>query len=73
MTETYYRTGNYKPDHSAFGGKVYDYDFDGYHSMTDITNRILSDLKFDNACRKNCENRDRKKNLRKEFRNTYGK
>ena len=65
MTETYYRTENYKPDHSAFGGKVYDYDFDGYNSIADITNRILSDLKFDNACRKNSENRDMKQKFKK--------
>ena len=52
MTKNYYRTGNYKPDHSTFGGYVYDYDFNGYTSMNDIAARIESDLRFDKQCRK---------------------
>ena len=68
MTNNYYTTGNYKPDYSTFGGKVYNYDFDGYNSMADIAKRIASDLKFDEQCRKNVKNK-----YRKEFINTYGK
>ena len=52
MTETYYRTGNYKPDHSTCGSVIFNYDFDGYVSMTSVAERIISDWKFDEYCRK---------------------
>lgn len=51
MTETY------KPDHSTFGGIIYDYDFDGYLSMSDIAKRIEQDKKLDKLCRKNANKR----------------
>ena len=57
MTNNYYTTGNYKPNHSTFGGKIYNYDFNGYTSISDITERIISDRKFDEQCRKNIQNR----------------
>ena len=65
MTKNYYRTGNYKPDHSTFGGVIYNYDFDGYVSMRDMAERIISDWKFDERCRKNVLNRDRNKDHKK--------
>ena len=65
MTRNYYRTGNYKPDHSTFGGVIYNYDFDGYVSMRDMAERIISDWKFDERCRKNVLNRDRNKDHKK--------
>ena len=65
MTRNYYRTGNYKPDRSTCGSKIYNYDFDGYTSMSDMVKRIISDWKFDDDCKKNAENRDRKKNYKK--------
>ena len=65
MTRNYYRTGNYKPDHSTFSGIIYSYDFDGYVSMSDMTERIISDWKFDEKCRKNAENRHKNKNYKK--------
>lgn len=66
-TENYYRNRirNYKPNHSTFGGKIYNYDFDGYTSMNDIAKRIVSDWKFDEQCRKNIENINRQKNNQK--------
>ena len=65
MTRNYYRTGNYKPDRSTCGSKIYNYDFDGYVSITSMAERIISDWKFDYNCKKNAENRDRKKNYKK--------
>ena len=65
MTRNYYRTGNYKPDHSACSSVIYNYDFDGYVSMTSMAERIISDWKIDDKCRKNIENRDRNKKYKK--------
>ena len=61
MTRNYYRTGNYKTDHSTCGSLIYNYDFDGYVSISTIAERIISDWKFDEKCRKNIIN---KKNVR---------
>ena len=47
MARNYYTTGNYKPDHSTCGSNIYNYDFDGYISMADMAERIISDWKFD--------------------------
>ena len=57
MTRNYYRTGNYKPDHSTCGSVIYNYDFDGYVSMTSMAERIISDWKFDEKCRKAAKNK----------------
>ena len=65
MTRNYYTTGSYKGDHSTCGSVIYNYDFDGYVSMNDMAERIISDWKFDEQCRKNAENRDRNKNYKK--------
>ena len=62
----YYVTHNYT-DYSSFGGNVYNYDFDGYISMSDMASRILSDMKFDKKCRKNLNDKKKGKD------NTYGK
>ena len=64
MTRNYYTTGNYKPDHSTCGSAIYNYDFDGYVSITDMAERIISDWKFDEQCKKNMENRNRNKNYK---------
>lgn len=66
MTENFYKTGNYKTDHSTFGGMIYKGDFDTYHSLSDIASRILSDTSFDKQCKKDTENRNRQKDYRKE-------
>ena len=65
MKRNYYTTGNYKPDHSTCGSLIYNYDFDGYVSMTSMAERIISDWKFDEERRKDAENRDRNKNYKK--------
>ena len=65
MKRNYYTTGNYKPDHSTCGSKIYNYDFDGYVSITSMAERIISDWKFDEERRKDAENRDRNKNYKK--------
>ena len=57
MTRNYYRTGNYKPDHSTCGSVIYNYDFEGYVSMTSMAERIISDWKFDEKCRKATNNK----------------
>ena len=60
MARNYYTTGNYKPDHSTCGSKIYNYDFDGYTSMSDMVERIISDWKFDKKCRKLVNNNIKK-------------
>ena len=65
MTKSNITSSNYKVDHSTCGSKIYNYDFDGYTSMSDIVKRIISDWKFDDDCKKNAENRDRNKNYKK--------
>ena len=60
LTTTFNRTGNYKPDHSTCGSKIYNYDFDGYVSMSDMAERIISDWKFDERCRKLANNNIKK-------------
>ena len=55
MTENYYTTGNYKPDHSTCGSKINNYDFGGYVSMADMAESIISDWKFDEQRRKDIE------------------
>ena len=56
MTRNYYRTGNYKPDHSTCDIVIYNYDFDGYVSMKDMGERIISDRKVDERRRKDIKN-----------------
>ena len=65
MKRNYYTTGNYKSDHSTCGSVIYNYDFDGYVSMADMAERIISDWKADEKCRKNAESRDNNKNYKK--------
>lgn len=56
MTRNYYRTENHKSDHFTCGSVIYNYDFDGYVSMVSIAERIISDWKFDEKCRKLANN-----------------
>ena len=67
MTTTFYRTGNYKPDHSTFGGIInfsdFCTDYNGSEKSKSCAERIMSDWKFDEQCRKNAENRSRNKKL----------
>ena len=63
MTENYYRTRNYKPNHSTFGGIITNADFntngrkDNPDSISSVVKDIISDWRFDEQCRKNIENR----------------
>ena len=57
MTKSNITLSNYKVDHSTCGGKICNYDFDGYVSMADMAERIISDWKFDERCRKLATNR----------------
>ena len=56
MTRNYYTKRNYRTDHSTCGSAIYNYDFEGYVSMEDIAERIISDWKFDEKCRKLAKN-----------------
>ena len=60
MTRNYYTTESYKGDHSTCGSVIYNYDFDGYVSMTSMAERIISDWKFDKRCKKNVEGINKK-------------
>ena len=70
MTRNYYTTGNYKPDHSTFGGTINLSDFCTDHHRSEKSkswaDRIVSDWKFDEICRKNIEARNKTKNYKKE-------
>lgn len=65
-TRNYYTTTCNHENHSTFGGYIYNYDFDGYNSLSSIADRIISDLNFDYMCKQNAINRDRNKNYKKE-------
>ena len=61
----YYTPSNYA-DHTKFGGTICASDFcTDYEGTRNIANRIASDWKFDEQCRKNALNRDRAKKLQK--------
>ena len=73
-TRNYDKKLNNYENHTRFGGYVRSSDFDiypslkdpnGYHTMTDIAERIISDWKFDEQCKKNAENRDKTKKYKK--------
>ena len=69
MTRNYYTTGNYKTDHSTFGGTINFSDFCTDYNRSEKSKswaeRIVSDWKFDEQCRKNALSRDRNKNYKK--------
>ena len=51
---------NFNKDHITCGSRIYNYDFDGYVSMTSMAERIISDWKFDEKCRKLANNNIKK-------------
>ena len=57
-TTNYYTSSNYA-DHSTFGGILYNFDYDGCHTLKSMSDRIIADWKFDEKCRKNAENRNK--------------
>ena len=48
-TENIYNTNN------TFGGKLSNYSFDGHSTMREIAENIISDMKFDELCKRNIE------------------
>lgn len=53
---------NYKQDHSRFGGTIYLGDFEtdyrgDNHELSTIAQRIASDMKFDERCKRDAINR----------------
>ena len=70
-TRNYYTTPSNYTDHTTFGGVIYNYDFDGYSSISDIASRIIADKRFDEQCKQDAANRDRNKNYKKGT-NWYG-
>lgn len=64
--KNYYTTSSNYADHTRFGGTICASDFcTDYEGTRNIASRIASDWKFDERCRKNAENRDRAKKLKK--------
>ena len=58
MPNEFYRTGNYKVDHTTFGGIIYQSDFNtDYSGNTNangsvVASKIASDWRFDGLCKK---------------------
>ena len=58
MPKEFYRTGNYKVDHTTFGGLIYQSDFNtDYSGNTNangsvVASKIASDWRFDESCKK---------------------
>lgn len=61
MTGNYYTPMNYNREHTTCSSRIYNYDFDGYVSMSDMAERIISDWKFDEKCRKTDKNSNKNK------------
>lgn len=61
MKNEFCKTGVFPVDRSAFGGFIYEGDFEEYRSIRDMASRILSDRRFDNQCRKNAEIRGKRR------------
>ena len=57
MPNEFYRTGNYKVDHTTFGGLICQSDFNTDYSGnstngSSIAAKIASDWRFDESCKK---------------------
>lgn len=50
MTETFYRTGTCKVNHSEFGGRICVSDFDRKITLSEAAARIIADRRFDRQC-----------------------
>lgn len=61
------RSIHYKADHSKFGGVICQSDFDTEHrcksakNVSSIAQRIMSDMRFDEQCRRNIETRNNRR------------
>lgn len=60
------KTNFYKPDHTRFGGMIYLSDFETEwkgkkcQNSSMIASRIAGDMRFDQQCRQNIQNRIRR-------------
>lgn len=61
-----YYTSSEREFNTTFGGYVYNDDFE-YASIATIANRIITDRKFDEKCKKNIEQRNRQREYKKEM------
>lgn len=68
MTETKNYLKNYKPDHTRYSGTIYESDFCTEFKSeplaregSEVAKRITNDMKFDEKCRKNLENKNTNK------------
>lgn len=61
MTENFYRTGRYKPDHTTYAGELTQFDFEGHHTMATMAQRIRTAIAFDKQCEKNIKLRKNQK------------
>ena len=65
-TRNYYIIPSNYTDHTRFGGTICASDFcTDYEGTRNIANRIVSDWKFDEQCRKNTLNRGKSKTYKK--------
>jgi len=55
MTKNSNKKETNKIDHTTYGGEITSYDFYGRNTVSDITARIMRDLKFDQQCKRNIE------------------
>lgn len=55
MTNSFYKAKIPFADHTTFGGKIYHSDFDRKTTLSEMAEKITSDRKFDQQCRKNAE------------------
>ena len=66
MTNTnYYEIETFNAGHFTFAN-IRKGDFDGWNSMAYIADRIISDWKFDQQCKRNAENRERNKQFKQQ-------
>ena len=61
-----YHTSSEREFNTTFGGYVYNDDFE-YASIATIAGRIITDMKFDEKCKKNIEQRNRQREYKKEM------
>lgn len=45
---------------NTYGGRIYISDFDTSRTFGNTVSRIVEDMRFDEQCKKNCEERDKK-------------
>ena len=60
-SETFH-SETFRPNHTTYGGTIYQGDFDAHHSISDIAARIAASWNFDRQCQRNIANRAGKRN-----------